>query len=69
MNKSTATELAKLESELEELLHGRRIEMARPMRGAERDRLRHEFERAEARLRARIADSSRPGGHPAGTAK
>ncbi len=37
------------------MLEERRTEMARPMRGVERDRLLHTFERAEARLRARIA--------------
>lgn len=55
MQEDIEAELAKVESELEELLEERRIEMARPMRGVERDRLRHAFERAEARLRARTA--------------
>ncbi|MCL4465580.1 MAG: hypothetical protein M1389_06070 [Chloroflexi bacterium] len=48
-------ELAALVAELEELLAERDIEMARPMRGAERERLRRSYEREEERLRAQIA--------------
>ncbi|MHB1131107.1 MAG: hypothetical protein ACYC4L_01835 [Chloroflexota bacterium] len=55
MDRRAKDELATLASELEELLAERHIELGRPMRGAERDRLRHSFERAEERLRARIA--------------
>ncbi|MHB1131556.1 MAG: hypothetical protein ACYC4L_04130 [Chloroflexota bacterium] len=55
MDRQAQDERGALVAELEELLAERHIELARPMRGAERDRLRHSFERAEGRLRARIA--------------
>lgn len=51
----TEMELARLEEELDELLEEKRLNLARPMRGVVRDALQRQFERAEARLRGRIA--------------
>ena len=47
-------QLRALEEELDDVLEQRRVALARPMRGAERDHLRHQFERQEARLRETI---------------
>ncbi len=49
------TELARLEAELAELLDEKGMNMARPMRGVVRDALTRQYERAEERIRARIA--------------
>lgn len=43
-----------VEEELDEILQERRVALGRPMRGVERDRLCHQFDRQEARLRERI---------------
>ncbi|MCL4532630.1 MAG: hypothetical protein M1582_05490, partial [Actinobacteria bacterium] len=46
---------ARLESDLAELLDEKEMNMARPMRGVVRDALMRQYERAEDRIRARIA--------------
>ena len=46
--------LRALEEELAEILEQRRVDLSRPMRGSERDRLRAGFERQETRLREKI---------------
>ena len=46
--------LTALEEELSDILEQRRIDLSRPMRGSERDRLRSGFERQETRLREKI---------------
>ena len=51
----TESELERLEADLADLLEEKRLNMGRPMRGVVRDALQRQFERAEARLRGRIA--------------
>ncbi|MBI4317498.1 MAG: hypothetical protein HY675_03330 [Chloroflexi bacterium] len=46
--------LQALEEELDDVLEQRRVALARPMRGAEKDNLRRQFARHEARLRETI---------------
>ena len=46
--------LTALEEELNDILEQRRVDLSRPMRGSERDRLRAGFERQETRLREKI---------------
>ncbi|MDA8186532.1 MAG: hypothetical protein M0T85_00105 [Dehalococcoidales bacterium] len=46
--------LRALEEELDDVLEQRRVALARPMRGSEKDNLRRQFARQEARLRERI---------------
>ena len=46
--------LRALQEELAEMLEQRRVDLARPMRGSERDRLRAQFFRQETRLREKI---------------
>ena len=46
--------LRALQEELAEMLEQRRVDLARPMRGSERDRLRAQFDRQEMRLRETI---------------
>ncbi|MCL5960461.1 MAG: hypothetical protein M1358_14330 [Chloroflexi bacterium] len=46
--------LQTLEQELDDVLEERRVALARPMRGSEKDNLRRQYTRQEARLRERI---------------
>ena len=48
------TKLGELEEELSDVAEQRKVALARPMRGAEKDALRRQFDRQEARLRESI---------------
>ncbi len=49
-----AHKLRALKDELDDVLEERRVALARPMRGSEKDNLRRQYTRQEARLRERI---------------